>query len=143
MVLSIVLVSVFMCNHSLIKEPVTNNPFKLMYQVIKYAKTHIHRHPRLRSAFTYCEDSIPSRIDLGKSKYGGPFTTEQEEDVKTFFHGLGLVVLVGAVFGANDCSKFKSYLLGELIASQRNGTSYGECSLSFVFTDVYYIQCFF
>ena len=28
---------------------------------------------------------IPSRIDLGKSNCGGPFTTEQVEDVKTFF----------------------------------------------------------
>ena len=137
-VLSIVVVSVFMCNHSLIKEPVTKNPFKLMYQVIKYAQT--HKYPRLRSAFTYCEDSIPSRIDLGKSKYGGPFTTEQVEDVKTFFRGLGLVVLVGAVFGVSDCSNFKTHLLGELIASQRNSTSYGICSLSFVFTDTYYIS---
>ena len=27
--------------------------------------------PVQRSAFTYWEDSIPARIDLGKSKYGG------------------------------------------------------------------------
>ena len=28
---------------------------------------------------------MPSRLDLGKSRFGGPFTTEQVEDVKTFF----------------------------------------------------------
>ena len=33
---------------------------------------------------TYWEDDIiPSRVDLGKSKYGGPFTIAQVEDVKT------------------------------------------------------------
>ena len=37
-----------------------------------------------RSAFTYCEDEYPSRLDLGKHKYGGPFTTREVEDVKAF-----------------------------------------------------------
>ena len=73
----------------LIKEPLTQNPFKLVYNVLKYAiKT---KHPRCRSAFTYCEDELPSRIDFGKSKYGGPFTTEQVEDVKTFIRLLFIV----------------------------------------------------
>ena len=137
-VLSIVVMSGCMCNGNLIKEPVTQNPFKLMYQVVNYAIK--HKFPRLRSAFTYCEDAIPSRIDLGKSKYGGPFTTEQVEDVKTFFRALGLVVLVGAIFGMTDDSKFNNRLLSEVTAIQRNKTShYSTCSLSFVFTDAYYI----
>ena len=70
-------------NHWLVKEPVTNNPLKLIYQVLKYAVK--NKYPRLRSAFTYWEDKPYSRIDLGKNKYGGPFTIEQVEDVKTFF----------------------------------------------------------
>ena len=68
----------------------TNNPLKLIYQVLKYAVK--NKYPRLRSAFTYWEDKPYSRIDLGKNKYGGPFTIEQVEDVKTFFRIL-------AVFG--------------------------------------------
>ena len=68
----------------------TNNPLKLIYQVLKYAAK--NKYPRLRSAFTYWEDKPYSRIDLGKNKYGGPFTIEQVEDVKTFFRIL-------AVFG--------------------------------------------
>ena len=44
-----------------------------------------HKAPVNRSALTYWEEDIPSRVDLGKSKYGGPFATEQVEDVKTFF----------------------------------------------------------
>ena len=78
-------------NHYLVKEPVTSNPLKLIYQVLKYAVK--NKYPRLRSAFTYWEDKPYSRIDLGKNKYGGPFTIEQVEDVKTFFRiiiGFGL-----------------------------------------------------
>ena len=84
-------------NHWLVKEPVTQNPFKLVYYVTRYAIK--HKHPRYRSAFTYCEDELPSRIDFGKSKYGGPFTTEQVEDVKTFIRmiavGLFMCILLG------------------------------------------------
>ena len=41
---------------------------------------------------TYWENHTPPRIDLGKHKYGGPFTYEQVEDVKTFFMLLLLTV---------------------------------------------------
>ncbi len=67
----------------LVKETIKHNPLKLIFQVLRYAAK--NKYPRLRSAFTYWEDKPYSRIDLGKSKYGGPFTTEQVEDVKTFF----------------------------------------------------------
>ena len=74
----------FLCQNWLVIEPVSQNPLKSIYSVLKYAAT--HKHPARHSALTYWEEDIPSRIDLGKSKYGGPFTTEQVEDVKTFFH---------------------------------------------------------
>ena len=77
-------------NRWLVQEPVTPNPFKLVFKVLKYAKD--FKKPRYRSAFTYCEDELPSRIDFGKSKYGGPFTTEQVEDVKTFLRMLTLCI---------------------------------------------------
>ena len=86
------------------------NPFKLIHRVLKYAVK--HKHPEGRSAFTYCEDELPSRLDFGKSKYGGPFTTEQAEDVKTFFRGLGLVIIVSAVFGMMDEKKFPEGSIG-------------------------------
>ena len=35
-----------------------------------------------RSALTYWENKIPSRVDLGKRKYGGPFSEEDVENVK-------------------------------------------------------------
>ena len=102
--LSVALCSLLLFNHLLVKEPVTQNPFKLVYNVISYAiKT---KHPRYRSAFAYCEDELPSRIDFGKSKYGGPFTTEQVEDVKTFLRFVALImvgsILFGEVFAADS-----------------------------------------
>ena len=93
--LSLILITLFCCNNWLIKEPILQNPFKLIYRVTKYALK--NKHPQCRSAFTYCEDEAISRIDYGKSKYGGPFTTEQVEDVKTFYKVL-LVILLGGVF---------------------------------------------
>ena len=59
------------------------NPYKLIFGVLKFAWR--HKQPIKRSAFTFWEDNIPSRIELGKSKYGGPYTNENVEDVKTFF----------------------------------------------------------
>ena len=94
---SVALVSVSLLNHWLIKEPAAKNPFRLVYSVVKYAIK--WKQPRFRSAFTYCEDELPSRIDFGKSKYGGPFTTEQVEDVKTILQVLAVVFVMSILFG--------------------------------------------
>ena len=79
--LSLALCLHFFCKKWLLIEPESRNPLKTMLSVLKYAAT--HKQPVQRSAFTYCERDIPTRVDLGKSKYGGPFTTEEVEDVKT------------------------------------------------------------
>ena len=80
--MSSILISDFLAAQRwLIKEPKSSQSLKIIYQVLKFAAK--HKAPVNRSAFTYWEEDIPSRIDLGKSKYGGPFSTEQVEDVKT------------------------------------------------------------
>ncbi len=95
----------------LIVEPLSSNPFKLIYQVLKYAVK--HKYPHLRSAFTYCEDQPYSRIDLGKTKYGGPFSTEQVEDVKTFFKLLPTILffclLAGEVYTISIPYKIRQF----------------------------------
>ena len=95
--LSMALILLICCDHWLIKEPAAQGPLKLVYKVIKFAI--VTKHPLRRSAFTYCEDELPSRIDFGKSKYGGPFTTEQVEDVKTFLRLIPLISLIGTMAG--------------------------------------------
>uniref|UniRef100_A0A1X7TFB2 Uncharacterized protein n=1 Tax=Amphimedon queenslandica TaxID=400682 RepID=A0A1X7TFB2_AMPQE len=44
----------------------------------------LHKYPENCSALTYWEEEAPSRLDLGKDKYGGPFTEEEVEDCTIF-----------------------------------------------------------
>ena len=71
------------CNIQFIREPPSRSPYISVFKVLQFAKN--HKTPLHRSALTYWEDGPPSRLDMGKDKYGGPFTNEQVEDVKTFF----------------------------------------------------------
>ncbi len=64
--------------------------FQMIFKVLKFAKK--HKASFNRSALTYYEDAIPSRIDLG---YGGSFTTE---NVKNVFRMLALSVSFGFIF---------------------------------------------
>ena len=92
--------------------PVQGSPFKLIINVIKFAWK--HKYPVNRSAFTYWENDIPSRIDLGKHKYGGPFTNEQVEDVKTL---LQLLILILSLFGfqlSGDGYSLSQYMMNNL-----------------------------
>lgn len=86
----------------LVVEPGSCNPVKTVLQVLRY--TAKHKYPERRSAFTYGE--IPSRIDFAKQRYGGNFTTEQVEDVKTF---LRIVVVLFSLFGyfVNNVAAFR------------------------------------
>ena len=97
--LSFILISITLfccccgCHRNLTTEPVSHvNPVKHIFKVLNYARH--HSQPVFRSAFTYGE--VPSRLDLAKNRYGGPFTTEEVEDVKTF--GRILLVLT-SLFG--------------------------------------------
>ena len=95
--LSIVLCSDFFLSPKwLSKELKLPQSSKTISQVLKFAAK--HKAPVNRSALTYWEDDIPSRIDLGKSKYGGPFTTEQVEDVKTILRMLSVSVPLFLIF---------------------------------------------
>ena len=82
----------------------SRNPYRLVYKVISFARE--HRNPVRRSAFTYCEDELPSRLDLGKEKYGGPFTTEQVEDVKAFIGIFKVLLALGPLFAVERSINF-------------------------------------
>ena len=49
---------------------VGTNPFKRMWEVLSFAWK--HKYPVNRSAFTYCEEHTPSRLDLGKEAVWWP-----------------------------------------------------------------------
>ena len=79
-----------------LSEPGYQNPYKVVCGVFKFAKS--HKHPLRRSAFTHSDDYIPSRLDFAKERFGGPFTTEQVENVKTFIRILLVLFAVGPAF---------------------------------------------
>ena len=98
-----VLVSHNLFDHYLETTPVnTVNPVKLIVRVLCYARK--HKYPENRSALTYWEEEAPSRLDLGKDKYGGPFTEEEVEDVKTALRLIPLIIfctLASGFYGEN------------------------------------------
>ena len=78
-------------------EPAGNhNPCKTVVKVFNFARK--YSYALQRSAFTYCDDERPSRLDFAKERFGGPFTTEQVEDVKTFFRIVLILLAIGPIF---------------------------------------------
>lgn len=65
------------------------NPLQLVARVICYARKATY--DTFQSAFTINKDP-PPRIDLAKIRYGGPFTSAQVEDVKTFYRLLLILI---------------------------------------------------
>lgn len=74
----------------LTKDPVKQNPLRMITGVLQFAAT--HKHPLRHCAITYCAEK-PSRIDFAKERYGGPYPNQQVEDVKTFFRMLVVMVM--------------------------------------------------
>ena len=77
-------------------EPGQHNPYKSVIRVLNFARK--HKYPLRRSAFTYHDNEMPTRIDYAKERYGGPFSTAQVEDVKTFLRILVMLLFLGPVF---------------------------------------------
>lgn len=75
---------------------VSRNPYSTVINVLKYARK--HKKPENRSAFTYWEDTVPSRIDYAKTKYGGPFPESDVEDTKLFWKIVIVFVSLGGFF---------------------------------------------
>ena len=90
--LAIIIISDCLCLKWIDRTHKVTNPIKLIIQVLNYTRK--HRYPERRSAFTYIDEEQPSRIDFGKEKFGGPFTEEEVEDVKTVLRLLPLVACI-------------------------------------------------
>ena len=99
--LSVACLATFWCSKShFYIQRVGLSPYKNIYKVLQC--TWKHKVPERRSAFTYWEEDIPRRIDLGKNKYGGPFTNEEVEDTKTFLRILPLLLCLFGYHLAGD-----------------------------------------
>ena len=109
----VLIIQYFIPQKWLIIEPKSPQSLKIIYQVLAFAWN--HKSPLNRSALTYWEEDVPSRLDLGKSRYGGPFTTEQVEDVKTVFR---LIVLsipsFFVIFSISMSPNVLHYFIGQI-----------------------------
>ena len=76
--------------------PSQSNPYKTVFRILNFIRK--NKYPLQRSAFTYDDEYIPSRFDFAKERFGGPFTTEQVENVKTFLRILLILFMLEPVF---------------------------------------------
>ena len=83
----------FIKRHIVIEPPPTVNPAKQIYNIFKYVIK--YKRPLQRSAFTYGEPP-PGMLDRAKERYGGPFTTDQVEDVRSFKN---ILLILLSLFG--------------------------------------------
>ncbi len=127
--MTVILVLQFLRPKWLIIEPKSPQSLKTIYKVLKFAKQ--HKFPLNRSALTYWEEDIPSRIDLGKSRYGGPFTTEQVEDVKTV---LRLIVVMLSFLIVSFPMLLRPNIFSEI---HYQIAGFNECSTSMIFLFTY------
>ena len=144
--ITIVMVTQYLLRRHLDTIPLLTNPVKLIVKVLNYARK--NKYPRSRSALTYWEKSAPSRIDLGKDKYGGPFTEEEVEDVKTFFRFLPLLVcMFGFTAVTNVIPSFKALtntskvMLINSCLLQKDGISHMTISILLVAYKVVFSKC--
>ena len=90
MFLSLALISNFFINHWVNKEQVISNPLPLIVKVVHITMKLNCQQPRRNCL----GQGLLSNLNVTKNTYGGPFTCEQVEDVKTFFR----VITVISVF---------------------------------------------
>ena len=94
--LSLIILLSCLKNRWFYSEPGQHNPYKTVVKVLHFVRK--HKYPLRRSAFTYQDNEIPTRMDFAKERYGGPFTTEQVEDVKSFLRILAILFALGPMF---------------------------------------------
>ena len=108
--ISTIILSDCLCHHWLDTHHKTNKPIRLIFRVLNYARK--HNYPRQRSAFTYLDEEQPLRLDFGKDKFGGPFTEEEVEDVKTVLRLLPLFIsIAGTTLCANSNGAFPLHII--------------------------------
>ena len=110
----------FIKRHIVIEPPPTVNPAKQIYNIFKYAIK--YKRPLQRSAFTYGEPP-PGMLDRAKKRYGGPFTTDQVENVRSFKNILLILLsLVGYHFNEFTSGIAREYIKLFNMTIDTNGT---------------------
>ena len=114
------------------KERVKYNPYKMIFRILNFSRKHKRPvgHP---SAFAYCDTFKPSRMDYAKERYGGPFTTSDVEDVKTFIRVSILLIALGPIFVIVVPTSFYLFATFAVHTGSIIGVGGGKCSAEWVF----------
>ena len=94
MCLSLALCSDFLCQHTLVKERISGKPLQTTLKVILYTL----KNRKFKYNFTHNEETL-SPFDIAKHKYGGPFTAQQVENVRTFLWMTTVIAFFAVICG--------------------------------------------
>ena len=113
--LSLILLTDCLYHHKLEVHFKPCNPVKTAFRVLNYARK--TKYPERRSALTYIDEEEPTRLDYGKQKFGGPFSEEEVEDVKTILRMLVfyLIVLIGVILFDDTKSLIHAHIIPSTI----------------------------
>ena len=90
----------FLFHHILVNEPVVQRKsLRVILGVIKYSIRNRHLRYSLSASAT-ANDVIPSRFEVAKHMHGGPFTSQQVDNVRTFLWVLIIIAICSLVFGS-------------------------------------------
>ena len=114
------------------KERVKYNPYKMIFRILNFARKHKRPvgHP---SAFAYCDTFKPSRMDYAKERYGGPFTTPDVEDVKTFIRVFLMLLALGPAFVTIVPTSYYLFATFAIHTGTHNEIGNGKCSAEWLF----------
>jgi peptide/histidine transporter 3/4 len=77
-------------SHWLTKQQLTTNPLPLIWKTVQYT---VQNRSKWKRIFTLGHRGVLYRLNVAKTMYGGLFTSEQVEDVKTFFRVLAVIAI--------------------------------------------------
>ena len=106
--LTVALGSHYILGHWLDKEQMVFNSFPLIRKTVQYTIKNRHKWKRL---FALGNHSVLSKLNVAKTIFGGPFTSEQVEDVKAFFRVLAVIAIIMAVFSGIPSTMYAAGLL--------------------------------
>ena len=117
-------------------EPRRDNPYKMVIVVLNFARK--HKYPVSYS--TYINYEEPSRLDYAKERYGGPFATEQVEDVKTFLRILLILLALGPVFALEvPIGPIFPFFIQHITEQPENQTT---CGVAEILLDISFLKSF-
>ena len=138
--LTLAVCSDFIAGHWLTKEQIIENPLPLVLKVIHYTIKHMYKLNRQNILLYYSQQNqgILSKFNIAKRVYNGPFSSEQVEDVKTFFRVL-VVIVVFTIFSSGSTTVDDiSYQIAIHLGNWPNDDTINGCYHSM---GIYYTTC--